>query len=122
MQFTGIDRHVTLYWGGRRPLDIYQQDWVLAQQLLVMPRLRYVPVVSDALPEDSWSGRTGFVHHAVLQDFPDLSGYQIYACGTPIVIDSARAEYTRLAGLPEEEFFADAFTSEADKQPELVSD
>ncbi len=121
MQFTGIDRHVTLYWGGRRPFDIYQQDWVHAQ-LLGMPRLHYVPVVSDALPEDSWSGRTGFVHHAVLEDFPDLSGHQVYACGAPIVIESARAEYTRLAGLPEEEFFADSFTSEADKLREMVSD
>ena len=116
MQFAGIHRPTTLYWGGRRPHDLYLQDWVLAQQL-VMPHLRYVPVISDALPEDGWNGRTGFVHRAVLQDHPDLSGYQIYACGAPIVIDSARADYTRLAGLPEDEFFADAFTSEADKQP-----
>jgi CDP-4-dehydro-6-deoxyglucose reductase len=80
-----------------------------------MPNLRYVPVVSDALPEDGWLGRSGFVHRAVLQDFPDLSGYQIYACGAPIVVDSARADFTALAGLPPEEFFADSFTSAVDK-------
>ncbi len=115
LQFAGIKRPATLYWGGRRPHDLYLQDWVLAQ-LQAMPLLRYVPVVSDALPEDGWSGRTGFVHRAVLEDHPDLSGYQVYACGAPIVIDSARADYTRLAGLPEDEFFADSFISEADKQ------
>ena len=114
MQFKGITRPATLYWGGRRPADLYLNDWVQAQ-LAAMPNLHYVPVVSDALPEDGWTGRTGFVHQAVLQDFPDLSGYQVYACGAPIVVDSARAAYTGQAGLPEEEFFADSFTSEADK-------
>jgi CDP-4-dehydro-6-deoxyglucose reductase len=74
-----------------------------------------VPVISDALPEDGWSGRTGFVHLAVLQDFPDLSGHQVYACGAPIVIESARRDFVAQAGLPEHEFYADAFTSEADK-------
>jgi CDP-4-dehydro-6-deoxyglucose reductase, E3 len=69
----------------------------------------------DALPEDDWRGRTGFVHRAVLEDFPDLSGYQVYACGAPIVVDSARAEYSAKAKLPPEEFYADSFTSEADK-------
>jgi CDP-4-dehydro-6-deoxyglucose reductase len=72
-------------------------------------------VVSDALPEDQWSGRTGFVHQAVLQDLPDLSGHQVYACGAPIVVESARTDYSARAGLPAEEFFADSFTSEADK-------
>ena len=114
MLFKGITRPTTLYWGGRRPTDLYLDDWVQAQ-LAAMPNLHYVPVVSDALPEDGWTGRTGFVHRAVLQDFPDLSGHQVYACGAPIVVDSARAAYTVQASLPEDEFFADSFTSEADK-------
>ena len=114
MQHQGITRPATLYWGGRRPEDLYMDDWVKAR-LADMPNLRYVPVISNALPEDAWGGRTGFVHQAVLQDFPDLSGHQVYACGAPIVVDSARADYTRLAGLPEEEFHADSFITEADK-------
>ena len=114
MQFQGIERPATLYWGGRRPEDLYMEDWVRAR-LADMPQLRYVPVVSDALPEDHWTGRTGFVHRAVLEDIPDLSGYQVYACGAPIVVDSARRDYCELAGLAEEEFFADSFTTEADK-------
>ena len=116
MQFMGITREAVLYWGGRRPHDLYMNDWVQAR-CAEMPNLTYVPVVSDALPEDGWSGRTGFVHLAVLQDFADLSGHQVYACGSPIVVDSARADYVAKAGLPEHEFFADAFTSEADKAP-----
>ncbi len=114
MQHCGITRAVTLYWGGRRPADLYMDDWVRAQ-CDAMPNLGYVPVVSDALPEDAWQGRTGFVHRAVLEDFPDLSGHQVYACGAPVVVDSAKRDFAALAGLPADEFFADAFTSEADK-------
>ena len=114
LQFQNIQRPATLYWGGRRPEDLYMDDWVQAK-LAEMPHLAYVPVISNATPDDNWNGRTGFVHRAVLEDFPDLSGYQVYACGAPIVIDSARKDYSDLAGLPEEEFFADSFITEADK-------
>ncbi|MES2842914.1 MAG: CDP-6-deoxy-delta-3,4-glucoseen reductase [Pseudomonadota bacterium] len=114
MQFKGITRDAVLYWGGRRPADLYQSAWIDAK-LAEMPNLRYVPVVSNALPDDAWTGRTGFVHEAVLQDLPDLSGHEVYACGAPIVIESARRDYVTKAGLPEEAFFADSFTSAADK-------
>ena len=114
MQFKGITRPTTLYWGGRRPADLYQHQWLLTQAA-AMPNLTYVPVISDALPEDGWTGRTGFVHQAVLDDFPDLSGHQVYACGAPIVVESARQQYSAQAGLSPEAFFADAFTSAADK-------
>ena len=113
MRFKNIQRPAVVYWGGRRPADLYQHQWLL-EQCAHMPHLRYVPVVSDALPEDQWTGRTGFVHQAVLQDHPDLSGHQVYACGAPIVVESAQRDYVA-AGLPPEEFYADSFTSEKDK-------
>jgi CDP-4-dehydro-6-deoxyglucose reductase len=49
-----------------------------------------------------------------MEDFPDLSAHQVYACGAPIVVDSARRDFVQKSGLPEDSFFADAFTSEAD--------
>ena len=108
-----IARPMTLYWGGRRPKDLYldalPKKWVAEH-----PGFSYVPVISDAMPGDAWTGRTGFVHRAVMQDFPDLSGHQVYACGVPIMVDSARRDYTTLCRLPEEEFYADSFTSQAD--------
>ncbi len=108
-----IHRPITLYWGGRRPSDLYMNELV-EQWSKTIPDFTYVPVISDALPEDGWTGRTGFVHRAVMQDFPDLSGYQVYACGAPIVVDSARREFVVTCHLAEEAFFADSFTSEAD--------
>ena len=113
MAAEGIQREAVLYWGARRPADLYMHE--LAEQWVqTLPNFRYIPVVSDALPEDNWTGRTGFVHRAVLEDIPDLSGYQVYACGAPVMVESARTDFTRQCGLPEEEFFADAFTTEAD--------
>jgi CDP-4-dehydro-6-deoxyglucose reductase len=110
----GIDRPMTLYWGGRRPRDLYMSS--LAEQWAAEhDNLEFIPVISDALPEDQWSGRTGFVHRAVMQDFPDLSGHQVYACGVPIMVDSAKKDFVAQCRLPEEEFFADSFTTAADK-------
>ena len=114
IQHQGITRPVALYWGARRPADLYLDTWVKTL-LTEMPSLTYVPVVSNALPDDEWTGRTGFVHQAVLRDLPDLSSYQVYACGAPVMVDSAQADYITQAGLPEHEFFADAFVTEADK-------
>jgi CDP-4-dehydro-6-deoxyglucose reductase len=112
--FKGVRRPMTLYWGGRRPRDLYMNA-LCEQWARELPDFRYIPVVSDALPEDGWTGRDGFVHRAVMQDFPDLSGHQVYACGAPIVVDSARVDFAGQCGLPEDQFFADAFTSEADQ-------
>lgn len=106
-------RPVTLYWGGRRPQDLYMnalcEEWASN-----LPNFRYVPVVSNAQPEDNWTGRSGFVHQAVIADFPDLSQHQVYACGAPIVVDSAQRDFVAQCKLPAEEFYADSFTSEAD--------
>jgi len=104
----GVTRTMVLYWGGRRPKDLYMD--ALARQWPI----KYVPVVSDALPEDNWTGRTGFVHRAVMQDFPDLSGHQVYACGVPVMVDAERRDFTQQCRLPEEEFFADSFATQAD--------
>lgn len=113
MQAKKIQRPISLYWGGRRPSDLYMnslcETW--AQDL---PDFKYIPVISDALPEDAWDGRSGFVHEAVMTDHPNLKDFQIYACGAPVMVNAARQDFSSQCHLPEEEFFADSFTSAAD--------
>ena len=75
---------------------------------------KFVPVLSDAAPEDCWSGASGFVHAAVMKDIPDLSRWQVYACGSPLMVEAASRDFTQRCGLPEIEFFADSFVSLAD--------
>jgi len=101
-----IARPITLYWGCRLKRDLYQLE--VAQS---WPHVKFIPVLSD----EPWAGRTGFVHRAVMEDFPDLSGHQVYACGAPIVVESARRDFSAQCKLPAEEFFADSFLTEADK-------
>jgi CDP-4-dehydro-6-deoxyglucose reductase len=101
-------RPMIIYWGARAKVDLYQnalpEKWAAEHA-----SIRYVPVLSAPVDSDGWSGRTGLVHQAVLADFPELSGYQVYACGAPAMIDAAKRDFMA-QGLPEEEFFADAFT------------
>ena len=114
LQHKACKRPVVLYWGCRRRADLYQHAW--AQEAAAhMPPMRYVPVLSDATADDDWAGRTGFVHQAVMTDWPDLSGHQVYACGAPVMVAAAQRDLVARCGLPADEFFADAFTSEADK-------
>ena len=106
-------RPVRLYWGCRARRDLYLPElaeaWAREQ-----PNFAYVPVLSDAPPEDHWGGRTGFVHRAVMADLPDLSAWQVYACGAPVMVDAAKRDFIEHCGLPADQFFADAFTSQAD--------
>ena len=82
-------RPMVLYWGARAKRDLYLPDlpgkWQQGSR-----NFTFIPVLSDPAPDDDWPGRTGLVHQAVLDDFADLSGYQVYACGGPAMIDAAR--------------------------------
>ena len=114
LQHKGIQRPAVLYWGCRKKADLYQHDWCV-DAAAGMHNLRYVPVLSEPTADDHWTGRTGFVHQAVMADWPDLSGHQVYACGAPVMVESAQRDFVARCGLPTDEFYADAFTSEADK-------
>jgi len=112
MQEKNIQRPAVLYWGGRRPHDLYMHQ--LAETWAAQGKLRYVPVISEATSEDAWQGRTGFVHQAVMQDFPDLSTYEVYACGVPVMVEAAQRDFIAQCKLPEAAFYADSFTTAAD--------
>ena len=105
----GYPHPLYIYWGAKTRVDLYQEalpaTWANAHA-----SIHYVPVLSEPATGDDWQGRTGFVHRAVVADFPDLSGFQVYACGSPVMIDVARKDFVAECGLPEEEFFSVAFT------------
>lgn len=107
----GIKRPLTLYRGARQAADLYLNE--LPEGWQREHGVTYVPVLSDVAPDASWSGRRGLVHRAVMEDLPDLSGFDVYACGAPAMIDAARRDFSALCGLPESSFYADAFTPAA---------
>ena len=110
-----IPREIVLYWGARAKRDLYMPH-VPGTWQRDNPNFTFIPVLSDPSPGDEWPGRTGLVHQAVMDDFKDLSGYQVYACGAPAMIDASRRDFTTLRRLPDEEFFADSFTYAAQSE------
>ena len=103
----GLKRSMHFYWGARTLADLYLLDKAREWEA---HGITFTPVLSEALPADNWQGRAGFVHQAVLEDYSDLSGYQVYACGAPAMVEAAHRDFTTLCNLPDEEFFSDAFT------------
>jgi NAD(P)H-flavin reductase/ferredoxin len=103
-----IARPMSLYWGSREESGLYARDRVAKWQQR-RPDLRFVPVLSDPAPQGAWLGRTGFVHEAVMEDYPSLAHVQVYACGAPAMTRAARDDFTVRRQLPEAQFFSDAF-------------
>lgn len=118
MQHKGIDRPVVLYWGARSLKDIYLFD-LAARWQQENPLFSFIPVLSEPLPADNWGGRTGLVHEAVVADFDDLSGYEVYACGNPLMVEAAHQAFITQRALPDSAFYSDAFYTSADATKKL---
>ena len=109
----GTRRPMHLYWGARTPEDLYSRD--LAEHWArSTPSLRFTPVVSDL--ESAGTLRAGYVHEAVLEDWPDLTEMDVYMSGPPALIDAGRRSFTQ-AGLPEERLYYDSF----DYAPDVIA-
>lgn len=105
--YTGSKRRMLLYWGVRMRMDLYMADLPERWQR-EHDNFTFIPVLSEPAPDDNWQGRTGLVHEAILQDFPDLSGFHIYSCGSLQMVQAARPAFLA-QGLPENACFSDAF-------------
>lgn len=104
----GSTRPMTLYWGARQRAGLYSdlpEKWQSQH-----PHFRYIPVLSDAHEPGI---RHGLVHRAVLEDHASLVPFQAYVCGVPMMTAAARRDFVAV-GLPEDEFFVDAFVTQAD--------
>lgn len=103
----GLRRKMVLYWGARTPDDLYlaglPEQWQREHE-----NFEFIPVLSEPKPEHGWHGRTGLVTEAILQDYHDLSEYQVYACGSPAMVDAGREAFIAI-GLPANQYFSDAF-------------
>jgi CDP-4-dehydro-6-deoxyglucose reductase len=104
---TGVKRDMVLYWGVRSKKDLYLPD-LPVRWAAEHPNFRFVPVLSHPLPGDNWQGRTGLVHEAILADYPDLSGHQLYACGSVQMVEAAHPAFAT-RGLSPDDCFSDAF-------------
>ena len=101
---TDSQRDVHLYWGVRDEVDLYSSlpsEWADKYS-----NISFVPVLSEA--NGAWRGEHGNVHESVIRDFVDLSDYEVYACGPPIMVKAA-AKNCLEKGLKKENFYSDSF-------------
>ena len=89
-------------------MDELAQSWTRQN-----PLIRYTPVLSEPKAEDNWTGRTGFVHKAIMEDYPDLSAYEIYGSGSPVMVYAGRDEFVK-NGLDLDYYYSDAFEFQTD--------
>ncbi len=105
----GTTRELHLYWGARHSVDLYEEkavlDWVRQ-----FPNLKFTAVLSEASAEEVAAGhrRTGWVHEAVLADYPNLTGVDVYAAGPPALVEAIRATFPA-HGLAEGRLHFDSF-------------
>jgi CDP-4-dehydro-6-deoxyglucose reductase len=115
---SNVQRRATLYWGARKPADLYMHD--LAKHWSRLLRcFSYAPVISERVRRDGWQGRVGLVHEAVIRDLPNLSGHEVYACGNPATVAAARDAFAEQCRLAPDQFHADPFTTRHDDVPPL---
>jgi CDP-4-dehydro-6-deoxyglucose reductase len=110
----GTRRPMTLYWGVRDADDLYLRG-LPERWAREVPTFRFVPVISD----NALAGglRSGLVHEALLEDHPDLAGFDLYMSGPPTMIDAGRRAFVE-AGLPEEHLYYDSF----DYAPDVIAE
>ena len=117
----GIRRPMYLYWGVRTQADLYMAGLALEWQATVS-NFHFVPVLSEPPADGTWSGRSGFVHQVMLEDFPDMRGYELYACGSVGMIEAAVPDFLA-HGIDADFCYSDAFvpgTHQRPSTPDLV--
>ncbi|WP_120632734.1 NADH:ubiquinone reductase (Na(+)-transporting) subunit F [Ruegeria sp. EL01] len=87
---SGEDRKIYFFYGARTQNDLFKLEEI-AEITGANPNVEFVPVLSHADDDDSWSGARGFVHEAVDQYLKELDvdgEGDVYACGPPPMIDA----------------------------------
>jgi MocE subfamily Rieske [2Fe-2S] domain protein len=92
-------RKISFWYGARARQEIFYQDYFerLAAQF---PNLRFELALSSPLPEDQWTGHTGFIHEVVLEHYlkahDNLKAVEFYLCGPPMMIKACAKMLARL--------------------------
>lgn len=105
--YASVDKPLHLFWGVRAKRDLYLNE-LPEQWQQSHDNFRYTPVLSEPLAADGWQGETGFVTDSVVKHYPDLSAYDVYMSGPPVMVETGHRLFLK-HGLDESRFFSDAF-------------
>ena len=100
-------RHIMVYWGLRELSAAYE----LAETAAIIAKLPYanfIPVIETVKANETWQGKTGLVHQAVMHDIVSLEPYDIYLAGRFEMVGAIRSDFVEHGALLEH-MYADAF-------------
>ncbi|MBL6689791.1 MAG: NAD(P)H-flavin reductase [Pseudomonadales bacterium] len=104
----GFDYPVYLYWGVLSDKDLYLaelcQSWADKHE-----NFHFIPVVSEPDTSPDWTGRTGLVGEAALEDIEDVSNATVFVSGGPAMV-YATLDAFMARGMPEENMKSDIFS------------
>ena len=82
------NRKVSYWYGGRSARELFYVDEFRAIEE-EFPNFKFNIALSDALPEDNWTGYTGFIHQVLLENYlskhPAPEDIEYYICGPPMM-------------------------------------
>jgi len=88
-----VTRKVSFWYGARSKQELFYQNYFkgLAEQ---HSNFSFHAVLSEPLPDDDWTGPTGFVHEVLrnqyLEQHPALAQVEFYLCGPPAMMQAAK--------------------------------
>lgn len=97
-------RKTTFWYGGRSRKELFYMDEYekLAQE---NSNFEFHVALSDALPEDNWTGHTGFIHNVILEnylkDHPNPEDIEYYICGPPMMLQAVLKMLDNIGVTPE---------------------
>jgi len=105
------NRKVSYWYGARSLREVFYDDEFNAIQK-ENPNFSFNLALSEPLPEDNWTGPTGFIHQVVLDNYlskhSEPEEIEFYLCGPPVMNDAVLQMLDNL-GVPQENIMFDDF-------------
>lgn len=100
-------RHIMVYWGLRELTAAYELEETAAI-IAKLPHANFIPVIENVNENETWQGKTGLVHQAVMHDIVSLEPYDVYLAGRFEMVGAIRSDFVEHGALLEH-MYADAF-------------
>ncbi|MBS4012883.1 MAG: NADH:ubiquinone reductase (Na(+)-transporting) subunit F [Bacteroidetes bacterium] len=105
------NRKVSYWYGARSKREVFYEDEFRKIEM-DFPNFKFNIALSEPLPEDKWTGYTGFIHQVVLENYlskhNEPEEIEYYLCGPPVMNDAVLKMLDNL-GVPEENIDLDDF-------------
>jgi MocE subfamily Rieske [2Fe-2S] domain protein len=105
-------RRVSYWYGARSRQEMFYEPFFRDLEAR-FPNFRFHVALSSPLPDDDWTGHTGFIHDVLRREYlaahPDPSGAEYFLCGPPLMVHAAREMLRDEFGVAPADIVADEF-------------